>query len=1823
MMRLGLKALYLFMALNLGMITFGSKLMSQNISNTASIEFLDDLDNSHVVNSNTIAVRKIPDATRSEIDFYHFSSSSGTFSSQADGTKCLTGGSYIDLPDPTTSSGSAIDFSNPIDLNNASSYHIGEPIFISLKDLNRNTDASVREFVIVDINSNNGDEEKLQLQETSVDSGVFVGVIQSVRSPPIATINDCELSLEVDSKIEVSYIDTFYITDRAQTNALVDPFGKVYDASNGKEINGVLVRLVQSNGTSASVFADDGVTPYPSEIVTGSSFTVGTETYQMPLGGYRFPLIPPGDYRLEVINLPAQYTFPSIVPNSRLGQLTDSEGSNYSLEGGLRGEVFTVVDGPALNIDIPLDPPYQDLLIEKTVGKTQVETGDFVPYSVKVTNQNIISAESLEIYDYFPNGFKLIESSLFINGLKVKQESIVSKSNYFKILVSDLEPNESITLDYVLEVTVQASEGVALNTAQAMSDNGMISNESYAKVEVASPFMTKHTTIIGEVLDISNCNESKEISKGLQDIKILLDDGTYSVTDPEGKFHFEGVRSGGHVVRLLDSSLPEGYRLQACEDKTCHSSTKNSQFVDLQPGSLWRVTFYAKRTKNCYEKDVQNRKVKKERKKEDVIPDEVANGMTRDWLKGEHEGRELLFPTKEMNSRLPASIVVVKHLKNDKVSVKINSENVPDMLFNKVSSNKALGVYISQWGAIGLREGLNTFEIIIRDSANRVVKKIERVIYYSNISYQAQFIEEKSDLNADGISPINLAFKITNKEGRPVRKGVRIAYRVNRPFVPLEIVEALQRDDTTSLNQQSSEMEVINDEGLAYVELAPSSKVSQIRTTMNIRPFYNQEFLTWIKPDVQDWIVVGFAENTFGHKTLKTNGIFDSDEARKISGQARLYAKGRIKGEWIATIAYDSHKDAKRRDSFGALIDPNQYYTLYADSSINEKDAVSSEKLYLRIEKSKFYAMFGDYETGLDDAILARYDRSFTGVKSEMDGKTVGFKIFGASEESKFQRDEIQATGFGNIRLKRAPVIFNSEKIKIEVRDRYNSTNIISTKTLSRYLDYSIDFYKGVINLKNIEDYQSRDFNGNPRLIVLEYETEKSFEKSVSAGGRVELKLLDNKIRVGTSYIREDRLEGSGDLQGVDGRFELLENTELKVEVAQSKKDNQSLGELKSKAIRGELLYSTEKVNLNLYAQKIDENFGLGQVSSIDQGTNKYGGVLRYIFNDHWRNESKYEKSIVQSGNEREIIESSIGYSHQSFESRLGFRRIKEGVKEPANQVVGNIKKRFFDNKFELETIVEKNIHQSLDQSRDFPDQYLLRLGYKFNKTSKLILSQGYSDGEDFNFFTTRVGVESSPWVGAQFKSGVNREFSKFGKRDYSNLGFIQRFSIDKYWTMDLGLEGTKFLSANDPIKQEDKNIPLSTGGILGSNNLTEEFKSASVGTNFKNDDSSWSLRLEGKESESEKRYSFQTGFARELQKGIVVSSRAMYVRSLFTDKSQGYGISSDISFGYRPRSSNWSVLNRLKLRYEDLKNSDGEDLFGATTTKTYNPYKTGALVNNFNLNKVFDNKKHQVSLYHGAKLSLDKINNLDYSSYTDMVGVEYRRYFKKKFDIGLQAYALNSWNSSVHKYSIGPSIGISPIKNTWVSLGYNFSGFQDKDFSESRYTNNGIFLKLRVTFDEHTLRLRSQRQLDLLEKECEPTDKSSRQISGRRVLDFGAVLFDSDKDEFTSVTKIQNLDKLIRYLKDNPHVKRVEIQGHTDSINHDQYNLNLAWRRARRVKNYLVNYGVDPSRLVVMSFGELTPTANNELEIGRQFNRRVQFTVIEEDQEMGNDIKK
>ena len=106
-------------------------------------------------------------------------------------------------------------------------------------------------------------------------------------------------------------------------------------------------------------------------------------------------------------------------------------------------------------------------------------------------------------------------------------------------------------------------------------------------------------------------------------------------------------------------------------------------------------------------------------------------------------------------------------------------------------------------------------------------------------------------------------------------------------------------------------------------------------------------------------------------------------------------------------------------------------------------------------------------------------------------------------------------------------------------------------------------------------------------------------------------------------------------------------------------------------------------------------------------------------------------------------------------------------------------------------------------------------------------------------------------------------------------------------------------------------------------------------------------------------------------------------------------------------------------------------------------------------------------------------------------------------------------------------------------------------------------------------------------------------------------VLFEFDQADL-AVSETQKLDGfLLRIPPSN--LLHVSIEGHTDSKGSSGYNKKLSTRRARSVRDYLIQQGVDPSKISEKGFGESSPVESNQTDAGRLKNRRAELIPITE----------
>jgi len=159
----------------------------------------------------------------------------------------------------------------------------------------------------------------------------------------------------------------------------------------------------------------------------------------------------------------------------------------------------------------------------------------------------------------------------------------------------------------------------------------------------------------------------------------------------------------------------------------------------------------------------------------------------------------------------------------------------------------------------------------------------------------------------------------------------------------------------------------------------------------------------------------------------------------------------------------------------------------------------------------------------------------------------------------------------------------------------------------------------------------------------------------------------------------------------------------------------------------------------------------------------------------------------------------------------------------------------------------------------------------------------------------------------------------------------------------------------------------------------------------------------------------------------------------------------------YRPVGGRVTWLDSLEFRSEKLE----DDLFESRANR---------IVNRMNLNVKLD-RKTQASLHYGAKYLFERIDGLNLDGYTDVTGLEIRRDLFGSWDIGGRVGMRHSWTDGNIEELYSVSLGYVLMKNLWVSAGYNWGGYSDRDFSQGDWTTRGPFVSFRYKFDQETVK--------------------------------------------------------------------------------------------------------------------------------------------------------
>jgi uncharacterized repeat protein (TIGR01451 family) len=1524
----------------------------------------------------------------------------------------------------------------------------GEPVFVQVTDLDQNLDPAIAETILLTITTSSGDSELLRLTETGLSTGVFTGYIQT-SSAKTAT-GDCQLSVAPGVTLTATYVDVADPADRTPATALVDPFGLLFDSSSGAPVSGASVSLlIAASLLPASVFCDDGVTPFPATVLSGTTVSACGGTISQPAGRYRFPRVAPGTYQLKILP-PTGYTAPSTVAT---GSLQSLPGAPFNIVIGSREEAFALAAGVAVRVDVPMDAAGGGLQITKTAGLAQVGIGDYLPYTLTLLNSRNSPTLGANIVDVLPPGFRFQSRSARLNGIVAPSPVISADGRTLNFAIGTIASNAAITLSYVVQVTPGARIGAADNVAAAAAP--LTSNTAHASVVVHEDLMQSKAILTGRVIVGPCADTASGAQAGLLNARIFLEDGSYVLTDKKGFWHLDNIRPGTHVVQLDLASLPKGYEVLACEHNDRFAGRSYSQFVNVRGGTVWQADFHV--AKQAADADLTAAAVEVPAPPAleslvEVLPYDAA------WLATAAPKTQWLHPQTGFQPALPAIKIALQHHPKDLIELKINGAKVSALNYDGMLVNAARTTALSSWSGVTIHEGDNSLQIAVRNAEGAVLLEETRSIHYAGSPARAIFDPQRSNLAADGKTRPVIAVRFLDKDGHAARRGVVGEFQVNSPYQAYDQRRSIELDPLGGNIGGRARYQILDD-GTALIELTPTTKAGEVILGFAFNGDHRQEVRTWLSPAAREWILVGFAEGSVGQKTLSGNmeALNDADADKTLFDENRVafYAKGQIKGGFLLTMAYDSAKPRGTPDA-GTLkqaVDPNQYYTLYADATDPQFDAASTRKVYLRIEKQQFYALFGDFDTGLTVTELSRYSRTVNGAKSEFHGKLFNYNAFATRTAQAYVRDEIQGDGTSGLyRLSQSNIMINSDKVHIEVRDRFQSQVIVNSRDLTAYLDYDLDPVLGTLLFK--EPVPTLDSSFNPVFIVAEYETQNSTQEKLTYGGRGAFDPTA-KLEVGLSDIHEGNEGDSGNLTGADLTYKPDAKTTVKAEFAHS---NSAIAGASSTgdAWIVQAIRQDDNLSAKIYDREQELGFGLGQQSNSQAGTREVGGEARYKWTGNITlNGQLYREDVLATGSQRELAEADAQIRASKLTTLLGLRSVKDEIETAGVDAGGDSKQVLAGAAYDLmnkQVTLRAKVEQSLGaaDSIDFPNRYLLGADYKLSSLTTAFIEAEADRGAQLSTDLLRVGLRTTPWAGAELRTSVGDQVEDDSARLFSSLGLTQKWQINKHWQADFTVDRGETVK-DDAATPFNVNVPSASGP------LNDSYTTVAAGSGYTNGNWSANGRVERRVSDLGDRFNILAHLDRKLDADQSVAAGLIY-----TDTSALGTVTRNLDaragWALRPMDGVWMWLDRL-------------DFITQTLMSTSDDSSAHKVVNNLNAN-LRPSRLTQWSFQYGEKYVFDRFGGADYNGFTDLLGIEVRHDLSQKWDIGASGSNLHSWSSRTTGYSLGASLGYSLVSNVWVAVGYNVLGFNDRDFGAAQYHARGFYLNLRAKFDQDTFGL-------------------------------------------------------------------------------------------------------------------------------------------------------
>ena len=1480
---------------------------------------------------------------------------------------------------------------------------------------------------------------------------------------------------------------------RTEAHLWIDPAGVVFDSRTNAPVAGARVTLVdvsgQGNGgqpgSPALVFASDGVTPAPSVVLTDAS------------GRFVFASVRPSTYRVYV-SAPVGYRFPSqrplqSLPASRTIDLPGSYGGNFA----------SSLPAAPVRFDVPLDGlPSSALFVEKTAGSAVAELGDLVEFTVRVESRSDTAFTGAEVIDRLPVGFAYLRGSARRDSIAIGDPA-GGAGPELRFALGALGVHQTARLRYRVRIGPAAAEGDGVNRAYA-SAGEVVSNTASARVAVSKGVFADEAGIVGTIfVDRDRDQRRGGDETGVPGVRVVLDDGTFAITDGAGRFSFSGLAPRTHALRIERGTLPPAARFVPLDHRDGGSGTR---FVDLTRGDLEHADF-------ALAPDTSVIRMIAARARESGGTGEIRRTLRGDgsWAAENRDGgdprgrpssgistgesRLPLFddgaearddpaaaPDRVARATTPAALDqatdvalegLLRHLSSDvgfvglaegdtlptdRVTVRVKGEtDVPFQLWvngdpvspSRVGRRLQLpDGELEAWEYVGvaMKPGLNRIEVAQHGACGEEHGRAALQLLAPDALGRVA-IDLPTRAPADGHS-------IAALRVRPLdRNGVAVT---SRTLVTLETT--LGRWQVADLDPSTPGIQAAVERGEGRFELLPPTQPGLAVLRVASGSVSAETTLAFV-PDLRPLLAVGVVEGVLGlsgrsrgaDPTGERSGFetpisqFMSqrrDGRASAAARAALYLKGRVRDAWLVTLGYDTDKPEGLR-RFRDL-QPDAFYPVMGDASVRGFEAQSTGRLYARLDRPGATLLYGDFvaQTTGGSHRLAAFSRSMTGAAQHFEDGRVRLDAFTSRDRSHRRLDELRGLGTsGPYLLTQSPMLENTERIEIVTRDRDQPSVVLRAEPRARFTDYEVDPLAGRIVFKS--PVPSFDSDLNPVSVRIEYEVEALGDPFWVSGGEARV-AVTRALELGGTYVDDQHPGEASELRGLSAALRVGASTRLEAEVARTRK----LGDPAGAGGRIEVAHDDPSLQLRAYAAITDSAFS-NPSAGFGAGRAEASLHLARRFDPRTQLRAEALYSADAGGAERRggvlaVMDRSLS---KALRGELGMRFADAGARAgaattaPAPPAEFAVRGRIAAQWPRHPSLSGfGEIEQNLEDSRR-----MAALGGEYRYSAR---GRFYLRHELISSLRGPAALDASQRRLASV-AGVDADLPAFSHlfSEYRLADAIAGRDAEAAVGLRTGWPVSHELRVNTSFERVSPLLGSSTGPTTA---VTAAFEYS--------DDDDWKAtsRCEIRTARASDGFLASMGMAGRMTPSWTALGRTLIDYQNL--RSQGRRLRDRMQLGlaWRPASGGWDGLGRYELHYDrglEPASPSLRRVAHVVSLHAAGPVRGGC----------------DASLAWAAK-RVYQSDEPGSSTLAQWVHGRMLRDLGASWDLGLSASTLLQ-GGTARRDGLGAEIGRRMRGGLWLSAGWNYFGYQDPDLPDEEYTQRGAFLRLRASIDDDLLR--------------------------------------------------------------------------------------------------------------------------------------------------------